>query len=197
MSFYPARINEHFLNPRNAGELPAPDAVGEAASLVCGAVLRLTVKIDSQRHTITDANFRATGCGFLIASASALTETIKELSIGRAATLPASAITDWFEEFPPERAQCAQLARDALLVALANYHKTTREEWAGDEALICTCFGVSEKTIEHQIQTRSLQSVMEVTRACNAGGGCGSCRPLIEDILEDYWREVAAQMMKN
>jgi NifU-like protein len=195
MSYYPARINEHFLNPRNAGEVWDADAVGEAASLICGALLRLTLKIDASSQTITDAKFTAAGCGFLIAAASVLTETVKELSIGRAATLPETAITDWFDEFPQDKAHCAQLGRDALLAALKNYHNRTREEWTGDEALICTCFGVSEQTIEREIQRRSLRTVGDVTRACNAGGGCGSCRPLIEDILDDYWREVAAQII--
>ncbi len=195
MSYYPARINEHFLNPRNTGEVSEADAEGEAASLTCGAILRLTLKIEPDSQLITDARFKATGCGFLIASASVLTETVKELAIGRAATLPETSITDWFDEFPQPKSHCAQLARDALLAALKNYHSRTREEWAGDEALICTCFGVSELTIEREIQAGSLRNLAEVTRACNAGGGCGSCHPLVEEILEDYWREVAAQII--
>ena len=195
MSYYPARINNHFLNPRNTGEVTDADAVGEAASLTCGAVLRLTLKIDTASQTITEAKFKAVGCGFLIASASALTETVQDLSVARAATLPPSAVTDWFDESPPDRAHCAQLARDALLAALSNYHSRTLEEWTGDEALICTCFGVSEKTIEREIRAHSLRVVQDVTRACNAGGGCGSCHPLIEDILEDYWRERLAQLI--
>jgi NifU-like protein len=195
MSYYPARINEHFLNPRNTGEVSDADAEGEAASLTCGAILRLTLKIELDSQRITDAKFKATGCGFLIAAASVLTETVKDLAIGRAATLPETSVTDWFDEFPQPKAHCAQLARDALLAALKNYHSRTREEWTGDEALICTCFGVSEQTIERVIQAGSLRSVREVTHACNAGGGCGSCHPLVEDILEDYWREVAAQII--
>lgn len=195
MSYYPARVNEHFLNPRNTGEVMEADAGGEAASLICGAVLRLTLKIDAASQTVTEAKFKAVGCGFLIASASVLTETVKDLSVARAAALPPSAVTDWFDELHPGRAHCAQLARDALLAALSDYHSRAREEWAGDEALICTCFGVSERTIEREIRARSLRDVREVTRACNAGGGCGSCHPLIEDILEDYWRERLAQLI--
>jgi len=191
MPFYPDRVNEHFLNPRNTGEVEAADAVGEAGSFLCGARLRLSLKIDDGSK-ITDAKFKATGCGYLIASASALTETLKELSIGRAATLSRNAITDWFEEFPPDRKQCARLCQEALLSALQDYHNKTRAEWAGDEALICTCFGVSEKTIERVVGDSSLRTVKEVTRACNAGGGCGSCHPLIVDIIEDHWRTVEA-----
>ena len=196
MPYYPERINEHFLNPRNVGEVLEADAVGEAVSLTCGAILRLSLKIDAGQQLITEAKFKAIGCGFLIAFASVLTETIQELAISRAAILPENALTDWFEEVPLERTHCAALCREALYAALGNYHNATREEWAGDEALICTCFSVSEKTIEQVVQSRSLRTVKEVTRACHAGGGCQSCHPLIVDILEDYWRTAEAQIIQ-
>jgi NifU-like protein len=196
MSYYPERINEHFLNPRNTGETMEADATGEAGSFTCGAILRLTLKVDAGRQEITEAKFKAVGCGFLIASASVWTETIREMAVGRAALLEESAITDWFGELPPERRHCAALCREALHAALADYHNATREEWAGDEALICTCFGVSEKTIEQVIEMRSLRTVKEVTRACHAGGGCQSCHPLILDIIEDYWRSVEARIIR-
>lgn len=194
MSYYPDRINEHFLKPRNVGQMEDAEAEGSAGSFLCGATLRLTLRINEQR--IADAKFRATGCGFLIASASVLTETIKDLGLSRAATLPESAITDWFDEFPPDRQHCARLCHEALNAALANYHNTAREEWTGDEALICTCFGVSEKTIERAIEAQRCYTINEVTRACNAGGGCQSCHPLIVDILEDYWRTILVKSEK-
>jgi NifU-like protein len=196
MPYYPDRINEHFLNPRNVGEVREADAIGEAGSLTCGAILRLSLKIDVGRQCITEAKFKAVGCGVFIASASVLTETIQEMPISKAATLGESAITDWFEELPPDKKHCAALCREALHAALTNYHNATREEWAGDEALICTCFCVSEKTIEQVIETRSLHTVEQVTRACHAGGGCQSCHPLILDIIDDYWRTVEAQSMQ-
>jgi NifU-like protein len=196
MPYYPERINEHFLHPRNAGEVPEADVTGEAGSPTCGAILRLSLKIDAARQSITEAKFKALGCGVLIASASVLTETIREMPISRAAMLEESAVTDWFGEFPPERKHCAALCREALHSALANYHNATREEWMGDEALICTCFAVSEKTIERAIEKRSLHTIEEVTRACHAGGGCQSCHPLILDILDDYWRTVEVENMR-
>ncbi|MBD0327687.1 MAG: iron-sulfur cluster assembly scaffold protein [Pyrinomonadaceae bacterium] len=192
MSHYPGRIQDHFSQPRNVGEVDGADAVGEAGSVTCGAVLRLSLSIDAASQRIREAKFKAVGCGFLIASASAFTETIKELAISKAATLSEDAIINWFGGLPEERKLCAAMCREALRVALAQYHATRREEWTGDEALICTCFGVSEKSIERVIHTRSLRTVKQVTRACNAGGGCGSCRPLIQHILDDYWRTAAA-----
>jgi NifU-like protein len=197
MPYYPDRINEHFLNPHNVGEAECAEGIGEAGSFDCGAILRLSLKIDAGQQQITDARFKAVGCGFLIASASVWTETIKELAVGKAALLEDSAITDWFEDFPPERKHCASLCREALHSALANYHNAAREEWTGDEALICTCFGVAEKTIEQAIETRSIRTVREVTRACHAGGGCQSCHPLILDIIEDYWRSAEAQIAQG
>ncbi|HKQ52343.1 MAG TPA: iron-sulfur cluster assembly scaffold protein [Pyrinomonadaceae bacterium] len=188
MSYYPARVNEHFLHPRNVGEAAEPRVAGEAGSLACGAILVLTLNIDSRSQQITDARFKAVGCGYLVAAASVLTETIKDLSPGRAAVLSETAVTDWLGQMPAEREHCARLCREALNAALANYHSAAREEWAGDEALICTCFCVSERTIERVVKARSLRTVEEVTRACHAGGGCRSCHPLIADLLDDYWR---------
>ena len=197
MSYYPARVNEHFLNPRNVGEAADANAAGEAGSLACGAILRLTLNIDAQSQTITDAKFKAVGCGYLIAAASVWTESIKDLSPGRAATLAASAVTDWLGPLPSGREHCARLCREALLAALVDYHNAARAEWAGDEALVCTCFCVSEKTIERVVEARSLRTVAEVTRACHAGGGCRSCHPLIVDIIEDYWRTLEAESLST
>jgi NifU-like protein len=86
---------------------------------------------------------------------------------------------------PAERNECVLLACEALVSAIRSYSDSAREEWEGDEALICTCFCVSERTIEGEIQKNHLRTIAEVTAACSAGGGCRSCYPLIEDILEE------------
>jgi bacterioferritin-associated ferredoxin len=82
------------------------------------------------------------------------------------------------------REHCPGLACDALLAAIREFSDAAREEWGGEEALICTCFFVSERTIEREILSRGLQTVSDVTRVCNAGGGCGSCHQLIQEILD-------------
>jgi NifU-like protein len=193
MSYYTGRVKDYFFNPRHAGEVEGADATGDAGALACGAVLRLSLKIDAVSREVTEAKFKATGCGFLIAAANALAEMVNGLPVGVAGqlsegTLAETAIVEHLRDVPPDRMHCMRLCRDALAAAIKHYRQTTLEEWTGDEALICTCFGVSEKTIEHEIQTGSLRTIKEVTKACNAGGGCHSCHPLIEDILEDYWR---------
>jgi NifU-like protein len=188
MSYYPDRVSDHFFNPRNVGEVEGEDAWGDTGSLVCGALLRLSLKIDAASHRITEARFRAAGCGFLIATASLLTGVITGMVLGEAARLSASELAEKLGRVPEDRRHCVALCCEALHATAVHYRQTTLEEWTGEEALICTCFGVSEKTIERVIHTHSLHTVEQVTGACNAGGGCGSCHPLIEDILEDYWR---------
>src|SRR3982751_4272299 len=96
MSFYPSRIQQHFDAPRNAGDISDADAVGDVGSLCCGAEMRLSIKIDAATQTISEARFKTLGCGFLVACASVLTETIKDLPLGRAALLNEAAMTEWF-----------------------------------------------------------------------------------------------------
>ncbi len=194
MTFYPLKINQHFLNPRNAGEIELADAVGTSASFVCGAALQISLKIKA--GTIVEAKFKAAGCGYLIAAADVLTEKItgKEFAeIGRILREKSKDNENSFElefenEFPANRKHCLELCKETLQAAVNDFRTAQLESWQGDEALICTCFGVSEKTIESQIIKNSLTTVEEVTDICNAGGGCGSCQPLILDILEDVWR---------
>ena len=197
VSYYPLVISDHFANPRNVGEVSGEDAYGDTGSLVCGAVVRLSLKIDAASHRITEAKFKAAGCGFLIASGSLLTEMVEGMVLGEAARLDGSELAEKLCAVPADKLHCVALCCEALHEAAVLYRRTTLEEWIGEEALICTCFGVSEKTIERVIHTRSLHTVEQVTRACNAGGGCGSCQPLIEDILEDYWRSRMVRLEKN
>ena len=164
-------IADHFFNPRNVGDADEPAFIGRAASLTCGAHVRFSIQVD-QAQRVGQAKFRATGCELLIAAASMLTEQITGLTTAEATTIE------------PGTSSCAALASDALLDAIREYSNAAREDWVGDEALICTCFFVSERTIEREIQTRGLTSVAEVTRVCNAGGGCGSCHQLIQEILD-------------
>lgn len=191
MPYYPSPISEHFLEPRNVGDVQEADASAEAASFTCGAVLRLSMKIDAETQRVTDAKFKGAGCGYLIAAASVMTEIIKGLTSAEAATASGilqETLMEYFGEPPPGKVDCARLCCQALRDSVAHYSQRARDEWTGEEALICTCFGVSEKRIEGVINEKHLRTVREVTKACNAGGGCHSCHPLIEEMLEDYWR---------
>ncbi len=177
--------NQEFFNPKNVGDIEDPTATGRAGSLACGATIRITLAIGDEQ-IIQDAKFRTAGCSYLVAFASVLTGKVKGQSTGAAAALANNPKASWFDEFgtpPPDKQQCRSLVSEALISAIQQYSDTVRDEWEGDEALICTCFGVSEQRIEQEIRRGRLQTIAEVTRACKAGAGCRSCYPLIEDIL--------------
>lgn len=187
----PALITEHFFNPHNVGEIEEAEAVGKVGSFTCGAAVQISLRIEESQR-IADAQFRSAGCSYLVAASSLLTEMVRGKTTGEAAALgqsPEKSVMERLCEWPSDRRHCAALACEALVSAIKSYSNAVRKEWAGDEALICTCFGVSERTIEREIQTRGLSTVAEVTNASNAGAGCRSCYPLIEEILSQFARE--------
>ena len=158
------------------GDADEPRFVGRSASLTCGAHVRFSIQVD-EAHAISQARFRAAGCSDMVVAASLLTERVTGLTTAEAAEIAQHAAMEGGDP------RCAALACDALLDAIRDFSNAARDDWAGDEALICTCFFVSERTIEREIQVGGLTTVAEVTRACNAGAGCGSCHLLIEEIL--------------
>src|SRR5687767_1462901 len=169
---------DEFLNPRNVGDVAEPKFIGRAASFDCGAALRISVQVDDSQR-ITDAKFKAAGCSTLIAAASLLTEHVKGMTTGDAAAR--GQLPEPIAHF--SQRECALLAFEALINAIQEYSDSIRDHWEGDEALICTCFGVSERRIENEIASKGLTAIDEVTRACNAGAGCQSCHPLIQELL--------------
>lgn len=175
-------LADHFLNPRNVGDAAEPSFTGRAASLACGAHVQFSIQVD-EAHSISQARFRAAGCDVLVAAASLLTEQVQGTSTAGAAAIGQEPALVG-ERMGTENLRCVELACNALLDAIREYSNAAREDWAGDEALICTCFFVSERTIESEVKRRGLTTVAEVTKACNAGGGCGSCHQLIQEILE-------------
>jgi NifU-like protein len=196
MAFYPDAVNELFLNPLNVGVVEKTTARGQAASFECGAVLCVTLRVGTPGYEIVDAKFQAAGCGYLVAGASALTEIIQGLKLAEAEVvahapeLCEATIAQHFGGVPASRAHCLALCRAALAEAINNYRRAALVEWQGAEPFICVCFGVSEPTIQEAIEGGALQTVGEVAEACHAGAGCGSCRSLVQEILDQHWGEV-------
>jgi len=179
-------VAQLFLSPRNVGDVAEPSFVGRSASFQCGATLRISLHVDESQR-ITEAKFKAAGCSVLVASASLLIDQVIGKTTGEAAALAQQGelLQKKLGALPAERSECPALAGAALVAAIGKYSDSVRDDWEGDEALICTCFCVSERTIEREIQQRELRTVAEVTAACNAGAGCRSCYSLIEDMLEE------------
>jgi NifU-like protein len=194
VSFYPPKIDERFRSPAHLGEPQSSNAQGVSASFSCGSAVRFFLTIDTETGQITSAKFTTTGCGYMTAAADFLSEDITGRKLIELRGLHDTVIKKWIGnglgEFPAVKKDCMNVAVAALHGALADFRAHRIEEWTGEKALICTCFGISEETIEIAINASGLQTVDEVTDACSAGGGCGSCQPLIQDILDAVHREM-------
>jgi len=185
VSFYPNKINKHFRQPKFVGKTEKTNAVGTGASFVCGCFVRFYLEIDAQK-TIKDAKFKSNGCGFTIAAADALAEKIvgENLTALHGLNDLKEEIEIELDKFPVNRKHCLEICVDALSQAFADFRALQIEEFAGEKALICTCFGVSEETIEKIIIENEVETVEEIGEICNAGTGCGSCQFLIQEMLD-------------
>ena len=183
---YTDKVKEHFLNPRNVGEVDDPDGVGEVGSLACGDALRLTFKLDEKKR-LKDVKFKTFGCASAIASSSALTEIVKGMTLEEAEKVSNQDIARYLGGLPEEKMHCSVMGKEALEAAIANYRgeQTKKEEFE----IVCKCFGITDKEIERVARENHLTSREEVTHYTKAGGGCESCHPKIEAILKRVWGE--------
>jgi len=113
---YSAQVLDHFQNPRNAGEIPSPDAKAEISNPVCGDVLHLTLKVSSD--SVTEIRFQAKGCVPTMACASAMTELVRGKTVGEAHSLNREHIISALGGLPQASTHAAQLAIDTLTAAL-------------------------------------------------------------------------------
>ncbi len=179
---YTDTVREHFLNPRNAGDMPDADAVGEVGSLACGDALKLFLKINAD-NVITDAKFQTFGCASAIASSSALTEMVKGKTVDEALQLTNKDIAAFLGGLPKEKMHCSVMGQEALEAAIRRWKGEPPVPHTHEGRLVCTCFGVTEEQIVKAIQENHLTSVEEVTNYTKAGGGCGNCLEEIQQIL--------------
>ena len=118
---YSDKVMDHFMHPRNMGEIEDASGVGEVGNPACGDVMRLYLKIEDGK--IIDAKFKTFGCGAAIASSSMTTELIKGKSIDEALQLSNEAVSEALGGLPPAKQHCSVLAEDALRAALEDYKK--------------------------------------------------------------------------
>jgi len=186
--FYPNKIRERLSRSSRPSDNSPADGNGSAAAVECGTNLRFEVRLDSKVAMVSDLTFRTNGCGFMVAAADVLSDRVRERHLPELHGLDPSelieAVTAKLGTFPPDREHCLMAAIDALRAAFADLRHRRIEEFSGEKALVCTCFSVTEETIEELVLTQGKTSVTAVGEASNAGTGCGSCQPVIQDILD-------------
>lgn len=115
----PQTVLDHFLNARNVGDLPGADGVGEVGAVSCGDVVRVSLRVRDGR--ITEAKFRAYGCGTVIACASATTELLRGRTIEEARKFSNDQVVQALGGLPAAKAHCPVLAEEAVKAAVADY----------------------------------------------------------------------------
>lgn len=118
---YTEQVMEHFTNPRNMGEIPDADGIGEVGNAKCGDIMRIYLKIKD--NIITDVKFKTYGCASAIATSSIATEMIKGHSIDEAVSLSNKAVVEALGGLPAHKIHCSVLAEQAVKAALWDYYE--------------------------------------------------------------------------
>ena len=194
VSLYPPKIRELFSAPQKAGKAARANAVGTGASFVCGAFARFYLEIDAPTREIRDARYKTNGCGFVFAVAELLAAKIVGQQLTGLHGLNHAGLLAEIEAelgaLPANRRHCAEICFDALQAAFGDFRALQIEEFAGEKALICTCFGISEETVQMVIAENRAETVEDVGDVCNAGTGCGACRFLIQELIDTRGLEI-------
>ena len=194
---YTEKVMDHFLNPRNVGEIEDADAVAEVGNITCGDALKIYLKLDADGK-IAEAKFKTFGCASAIASSSALTELVKGKTLEEAAKITNKDIVALLGELPEEKMHCSVMGMEALQAAISDYKKRHGESYQAVESdddhegrIVCKCFGVTDTKIRKVALENNLHTVAQVTDYTKAGGACGRCLDEIQEILDGIWREQA------
>ena len=118
---YSEKVMDHFANPRNVGEIPDADGIGEVGNSKCGDIMKMYIKVEN--GIIVDCRFKTFGCGAAIATSSMATELIKGRSIEDALKLTNKAVMEALDGLPPVKVHCSVLAEQAIKAALSDYYR--------------------------------------------------------------------------
>lgn len=140
---YSEKVMDHFRNPRNVGEMPDADGIGEVGNAKCGDIMRMYIKVKDD--IITDVKFMTFGCGSAIATSSIATEMIKGQPIEKALELSNQAVVEALGGLPPHKIHCSVLAEEAVKAAVKDYYD--KHGISYDESKYCAgdCPCVHEK----------------------------------------------------
>ncbi len=119
-SFYSEKVMDHFTNPRNVGEIPDADGVGEIGNAKCGDIMKMYIKVKDGR--IADVKFKTFGCGSAIATSSIATEMIMGQTLEDALKLSNKAVVEALDGLPAHKIHCSVLAEQAIKAAIADYY---------------------------------------------------------------------------
>ena len=136
---YSTKVMDHFENPRNVGELPGANAIGEVGNAKCGDIMKIYMIIEND--IIKEISFKTFGCGAAVATSSISTEMVKGKTIDEALTLTNKAVIEALDGLPPAKIHCSVLAEEAIRSAIADYYNKTGRDGS---KIIKTCASCCE-----------------------------------------------------
>ena len=118
---YSEKVMDHFMNPRNVGEMENPDGVGEVGNPTCGDLMTLFIRVEDNLRT--DSKFQTFGCGAAIATSSMITELAMGKTLDEAWELTRDEVAENLDGLPPVKMHCSNLSAEALQAAIDDYRK--------------------------------------------------------------------------
>ena len=141
---YSKKVMDHFAHPRNVGEMPEANAVGQVGNQKCGDIMKMMLKIEND--VIVDAKFQTFGCGAAVATSSMATELVKGKTVQEALQLTNKAVMEALDGLPPVKVHCSVLAEEAIRAALIDYYK---RQGIDPEPIVCCSGECSECHHDH------------------------------------------------
>jgi nitrogen fixation NifU-like protein len=126
MPVYNEKVMEHFMNPRNVGEIENADGTGEVGNPVCGDMMTFYIKVKEDR--ISDVKFKTFGCGAAIAVSSMVSEMAKGKTLAEAMKITPESVADKLEGLPKQKLHCSNLGAQALHKAIEDYLAKNKPE---------------------------------------------------------------------
>ena len=124
---YSEKVMDHFMNPRNVGQMDNPSGVGQVGNAKCGDIMKMFLEID-ENDIITDVKFQTFGCGAAVATSSMATELIKGKTVTEAMQLTNQAVVEALEGLPAAKIHCSVLAEEAIRAALSDFYQKNGRE---------------------------------------------------------------------
>lgn len=116
---YSKKVMDHFMNPRNVGNLPDANGIGEVGNVTCGDIMHIEILVKD--NIIDDIKFQTYGCAAAIATSSMVTEMVKGMTLEEALKVTNKNVAESLDGLPPQKMHCSNLAADALHEAIKDY----------------------------------------------------------------------------
>ncbi len=131
MPTYSEKVMDHFMNPRNVGEILNPDGIGEVGNPICGDMMTFYIKVEDNR--LKDVKFKTFGCGAAIAVSSIVSEMAKGKTLDEAMKITPQLVADELEGLPKQKFHCSNLGAEALNIAIKDYLGKKKKMEGGKE----------------------------------------------------------------